>query len=368
MPEPTPPPGLLARMTRRGTQRQIRHVPAVPPDAARGQVARVYAQLERDFGMLAPPVALHAPAPGPLAACWMMLRETLVASGAADRTVKEVVAAAVSRANACPYCVEVHGTVLHGLAGGRLAAAVMDGRLEAIGDARLRAVAAWAGGSGTPAPPDGPAGPRAARLVGVAVTFHYLNRMVNVFLPDSPLPPGLPAVVRGGLRRVAGRLLRPGPRPPGASLDLLPAAPLPEDLSWAAADPDVAGAFARAAAAIEAAGRRSVPATARTLVLDALAGRAGRSPGLGRGWAEEAVSGLPDRDRPAGLLALLTALASYQVGPSVLDGFRRAGADDAALVELTSWAAMAAARRAGRLLGSGLPAPAQGAADGPPKR
>jgi alkylhydroperoxidase family enzyme len=367
MPDPTRRPRLLARVTRRGTQAQIRHVPVVPPHAARGLVARVYAQLEHDFGMLAPPVALHAPAPGTLAACWTMLRETLVVSGAADRTAKEVVAAAVSGANACPYCVEVHGTMLYGLAGGRLAGAVRDGRFEAIGDPGLRAVAAWARGSGAV---DGAAAPlpaglgerQAAQLVGVAVTFHYLNRMVNVFLPDSPLPPGLPAAVRGGLRRAAGRLLRPAPRPPGASLDLLPPAPLPADLAWAAADPDVAGAFARAAAAVEEAGRRSVPDAVRALVRDALAGRAGRPDGPSRGWAEEAVSGLPDRDRPAGLLALLTAMASYQVGPSVIDGCRRAGAGDAELVELASWAALAAARRAGRSLGQDPPAPVRGAA------
>jgi hypothetical protein len=40
----------------------------------------------------------------------------------------------------------------------------------------------------------------------------------------------------------------------------------------------------------------------------------------------------------------LTALASYQVGTDTVDGARRAGLDDAALVELTAWASLAAAR------------------------
>ncbi|MFC7110765.1 hypothetical protein ACFQQB_66485 [Nonomuraea rubra] len=67
-----------------------------------------------------------------------------------------------------------------------------------------------------------------AELIAVAVTFHYLNRMVAVFLGDSPLPPEVPARARGPALRAFGRLMRPAARrtpPAGASLPLLPAAP-----------------------------------------------------------------------------------------------------------------------------------------------
>ncbi len=65
---------LMRRALRRSTA-QIRHISPVPPGSATGQVAAVYAQVERDFGMLAPPVALHSPAAGPLAACWGSRRD-----------------------------------------------------------------------------------------------------------------------------------------------------------------------------------------------------------------------------------------------------------------------------------------------------
>jgi hypothetical protein len=52
-------------------------------------------------------------------------------------------------------------------------------------------------------------------------------------------------------------------------------------------------------------------------------------------------------DRPAGRLALLTALASYQVDRSVVRQFRAGWPDDSTLVELTAWASLAAARRVG---------------------
>ncbi|GLW05802.1 alkyl hydroperoxide reductase AhpD [Microtetraspora sp. NBRC 13810] len=343
--------GAFVRAARRGTQQQVEHVSVVRAEAARGRVAEVYAQVERDFGVLAPPVILHSPAPDALAAAWVMLRETLIATGKAGRAAKEAVAAAVSHGNTCPYCVDVHGTMLHGLVQGGDATAVAGGRFEAIADPHLRAVAGWARDCGTAAgaSPPFPAA-QGPELAGVAVVFHYYNRMVNVFLGTSPFPPGTPARLRGGLMRLAGRVMRPAAtrhRAPGESLGLLPPAPLPADLAWAAGTPAVAEALARSAAAIERGGERSVPAAVRALVETALAGWDGRPPGLSRAWAADALSVLPRRELPAGRLALLTAMASYQVDRPAVEDFRRDGAGDVALVELTSWAAMAAARRVG---------------------
>ena len=112
---------MLANGVRR-TLAQIRYVSPVLPGAADGLVASVYAQAERDFGLIAPPLALHSPAPQALAAAWLMLRETLLAAGTAPRQQKEVVAASVSAANACPYCVAVHTAVIKGLASGSVPA------------------------------------------------------------------------------------------------------------------------------------------------------------------------------------------------------------------------------------------------------
>jgi AhpD family alkylhydroperoxidase len=357
---------LLSRVARERTQAHIRYVSAVPQDRARGLVARVYAQLERDFGILAPPISLHAPAPDSLAAAWLMLRESLVASGVVRRPVKEAVAVAVSLANACPYCVEVHGTALHGLVRLRDARAVADGRTDLVADPDLRWATSWArGGTGwpaaAPAPPPVPAG-QAPELVGTAVTFHYLNRMVNLFLAESPIPSGVPAAVRPAIRRLAGALLRPVLRrraAPGDSLELLPAAQLPADLAWATGTSVIADAFARAAAAIDAAGHRSVPAPVRELVAARLAAWDGLPPGPSRAWADRATAGLPVGDRPAGRLALLTALASYQVGPSVVEAFRRDRPDDRDLIEVAAWASLAAARRLGGWLWQGPTAAGQ---------
>ncbi|WP_344487056.1 carboxymuconolactone decarboxylase family protein [Nonomuraea monospora] len=379
---------MLALATARGVLAQVRHVSPVPPRAAHGLVARVYAQLVRDFGMAAPPVLLHSPAPEVLAACWVMLRESLLCGGASERVVKEVVASEVSAANACPYCVDVHRATLRGLPG--------------HDDPRLASVAAWArtlGGGGVaagrphapdagrppvldagrPHAPDAgrppvldagrPHAPDAGRpfapdasLVAVAVTFHYLNRMVAVFLGDSPLPPELPRRARGPALRLFGRIMSPAARrtpPPGLSLPLLPAAPAPPDLLAWTGTGRLADAFARASAAIERAGQRSVPAPVRELVTERLAAWDGGPPVMpsdggppagppSRAWATEAAAGLPPDQRPAATLALLTALAPYQVGDGTIAACRSTrsgGHDDRALIELTAWASLSAARR-----------------------
>ena len=344
---------LLQKALRRSLD-QVRHVSPVRVGGPDDTVARVYQQAERDFGMLAPPVALHSPAPGPLAASWMMLRESLLADGLVPRATKEAVAAAVSLGNSCPYCITVHATTLSALLGTPTGAAVSADDIDAIPDPRTRAIARWARRSASR--PDSHAGEvpftrdQAPELAGVAVTFHYLNRMVDIFLADSPLPPNVPGAARGSALRMLGRFMGYAARAdhqPGASLELLPAAPLPEDLAWAAGSPHIADAFARASAAIEAAGRQYVPASVRAVLHARLTRWDGGPPGLSRAWVQDEVSSLPAEDRAAGRLVLLTALASYQVDQQVIDAFRWHQPGDQALVATTSWASMAAARQVG---------------------
>jgi hypothetical protein len=344
---------LFAKATRRVGMSHIRYVTPVTQAAATGLVASVYRDIERDFGMLAPPLALHAAAPSALAATWLMLRESLVVPGLVGRQAKEAVAAAVSLANRCPYCVDVHGTTLAGLLPGPDAHAVVADRIETVADPRLRALAGWARASGGCPSIGRPfTAAEAPEMIGVAVAFHYINRMVNVFLCESPLPP-VPApglrLVRFAATQIMRRLARVAPEP-GQSLELLRDARLPSDLSWASGQPYLAAAFARASVAVEAGGARSVPERVRELVSARLA-EGTRGPELpSTAWLEPAVASLPAQERPAARLALLTAFRSYQVSDRLVDEFM-VGRDDTALIELTSWASLAAARRIGQRLG-----------------
>jgi hypothetical protein len=200
---------------------------------------------------------------------------------------------------------------------------------------------------------------QAAELIGTAVAFHYYNRMVNVFLRESPFPSHVPESAKPKARKVLGGVLRPsaggGPRP-GDSVDLLPAVPLPDGLCWARPNPVVADAFARAYAAIEAGGARSVPRSVRDLVHHRLSTWDGEPPGLSRSWVHDAVAELPAADQAAGRLALVVALSSYQVDEGLVDAFRGTAPGDDTLIELAAWASMAAARRVSTWLAEASPA------------
>ncbi|MCX5070263.1 carboxymuconolactone decarboxylase family protein [Micromonospora lupini] len=318
----------VAGLTRRATFAHLRHVSPVPPETAPVQVRQVYEQVERDFGLLAPPIALHAAAPELLAAAWCILRETLLVSGTTSRREREVVAAAVSAANDCPYCVDVHQAAVRGL-GGRRAS-----------------------------PPPLPA-VLSPELIGVAVDFHYLNRMVNVFLRDSPLA-AVPAPLLGGARSAAARVMgRLAGREAvaGQSLPLLPGTAgtvrrLPDDLRWAAELPHVAAAMTGAAAVVEDAGQRSVPPAVRQLVRESLVDGT-VAPGDLAGatdWLDSRLVGLSSADLATGRLAMLVAFTSYRVPDSAVAAVRAEGHDDAALLGLAAWAALTAARRHGDAL------------------
>ncbi|WDZ83318.1 carboxymuconolactone decarboxylase family protein [Micromonospora cathayae] len=343
----------LLRTAVRRSLVDVRHVTPVRPGAARGPVAEIYRQVEGEFGVLAPPVVLHSPDPALLAACWVMLRESLVAGGRVDRAAKEAVAAAVSLANSCPYCVEVHGSALHALAGAGEAAAVTTGRADAVTDPVVRELTRWARrvpdrdpAGDPPFPPE-----HTPELVGVVVTFHYINRMVNIFLTDSPLPSFAPPTVRAWLLKLLRLTVRHTValvRPPGAAADRLPpATPAPGDLDWARGNASLADGFARAYATIDRAGARVLGAPVRALVEAELDRWDGQPTGPSRAWVRPLVATLPEADRPAATLALLTAMASYQVDDSLVAQVRAGGLDDAGLVALTSWASLAAARRIG---------------------
>lgn len=311
---------------------QVRHVSTVAFGDAGGDTLRVYRALERDFGVLAPPIALHAPVPELLCAAWVTLRETMLVDGAAPRAAKEAVATAVSVSNTCPFCTTMHSAMLDSLTA----------RPGAAGAERPDGVAAWATAGGRPPFP----ADQLPELAGTALCLQYLNRMVNVFLGSMPLPPGAPDKALGPVVRVLVGLMRGAGRAgsrPGASLSLLPAAPLPPSLAWAAGDPRIADAVARSTAAVEEVARELVPEPVLALVGDLVAGWDGADPGLGRSWVDGPLAQLPPADRTAGELALLTAMASYRVDDKVIGAFRADGADDRHVLAVTAWASQRAA-------------------------
>ncbi|NUT08739.1 MAG: carboxymuconolactone decarboxylase [Hamadaea sp.] len=356
----------IRRIASSVAQRQIKYVTPVPVTAARGVLAEVYDQVLDEMGLVVPPVQLHSPVPELAAAYWTLLREPLLPTANVNRTVKEAVATAVSVANVCPYCVDMHSVGMYDLASESAAEALIADRPSDIGDPTLAAVATWARHAAFPTASSErvvservvservvsePFGEEErAELVGVVVALHYLTRMVNVFLSSFLQPPGLGPASRRRFKHGVARILRPtlrDPRTPGRALPLLPEAALPADAAWAQGNPSIAAAIGRAYAAFEAAGTRSVPVDVRELLAERLQRWQGEDTGLSRAWCERLVARLPEAQQPMARLVLLTAIASYQVDDEVIGAFQAVHPDDRTLVDAASWASYQAARRIG---------------------
>jgi AhpD family alkylhydroperoxidase len=332
----------------------FRYFEPVKSAKASGLVAHVYMQAKEAMGLVPDvpePFAMHAPAPEILAGAWGLFRETLLA-GHVRRGIKEAVATAVSEGNACPWCVDAHSVVLYATGNSAAVKAILRHDPHQASDAEMQALVRWASSTRSPAAPilaDPPFSSQdAAELIGTAVTFHYLNRMVNILLVRTNLPRN--PLLKGAMKRTFGWLYTRSARkthPPGAALALLPAAPLPSDLAWSESAPNVAGAFARFAAVAEEAGAAVLSPEVRTLVHRHLQAWRGEDPGLSRKWVEQAIEGLDQAAQAEGRLVLLAAFASHQVDEGVIEAFRAHHPADGDLVGALAWASFAAARRIG---------------------
>lgn len=146
-------------------------------------------QMMKEFGMQPPPIATHKVVPELMIASWACLRESLVV-GEAPRYKKEVLAAAVSQQNACPYCVEAHNMMARSLAPAELGKKT-DLENEIIPD-ELAPIYQWVQGidlgnlSALAAMPQG-FSPQDEYLATLAI-FHYLNRFVSAYHEDDFLP------------------------------------------------------------------------------------------------------------------------------------------------------------------------------------
>ncbi len=324
-----------------------KYIQAIDYDSTAGLTEAVLQQVQEDF-LPAPLIALHSPIPEVMAGVWSILRETLLA-GQANRSHKEAVAAAISKTNECPFCVDAHTVLLRATSDHEVADAILQGDYESIRDPQLHALVQWVLAKRT-ADSNGLRQPFSQNdmpeIIGTAVTFHYINRMANIFLGDTLLP--IPSVLKGLTYRVyaatAGKQVVRGV-PQGKSLKFVPRAKLSDELSWAAGNVSVATAFAGFAAVVEEAGTATVPEPVRNLVNQRIQAWHGEGMGISRRWVEEAVAELNQAYQVSARLALLTAFASYQVDAKLIAEFQAQHPDDADLIATTARASFAAARR-----------------------
>ncbi|WP_151480211.1 carboxymuconolactone decarboxylase family protein [Streptomyces albicerus] len=321
----------------------FRYTEPIPPKAATGRTAAVYAQLAEDFGIedASPFVALSS-APELLAPAWALLRESLIA-GEGSRTGKELAAVGVSRANKCPFCVDAHTMLLHATGDHALAERLAHGK-PPENEEHAR-VLAWGEATRTPGSADVATLPFPAEhtpgYVGTALSFHFINRIVSSLVTENLLPGNAQRfrVVRSLGGRSLARTVRRRVAP-GASLALL------DDPgrgpSWAAGT-TVGPAYAALRTAATA-GAGLLTDADQALVREVVAAWDGTHQPLV--W-----DALPDReDRPGARLAMLAALAPYRITDEDVAAWKKPPYTDHCLVHLIAYGAFAAVDRIERAL------------------
>ena len=303
--------------------------------------------MAREF-QLVPPMTIHMGDPELLAGVWCASRECY-AVDSSSRQMRETVAAAVSQINQCPYCVTVH-TGMFASTGGDPTQLAHPDLLSQVNQAAYR----WASATMTPNSSDlcNPQFPAymVPQLFGTAVMYHYVNRMVSVFLGETPVAlPGMTSEIGHSLvsrtfaflcKRIVSLDPLPGkcPQPDSAFT-------LPLEFSWAATDLHIAHAIGHFAHAAEQAGDNSVPDEVRDIVTKHLLDWQGESPPISRHWIDDCIASLKSRHRSAARLALLSARAAYRVDNQVVQDFRADFPDPTQLLRTVSWASYAATRR-----------------------
>jgi AhpD family alkylhydroperoxidase len=336
----------------------IRYLSIVAPADATGELAGIYRQAKKEVGRLPEPVTMFSPSPRLGAAAWAAFREPLLVSGHAARVAKEAVAAVVSRQNQCPFCVDAHTIMLYGGGSGAFATQLLDAVPADQLDSALRPYAQWAEACALEAgvPRSAPfTAEQAPEFLAVFVYFHFLNRMLNVLVPQTFLPG--PQRAHRVARKVAGRVLSKNVKAvntAGKAVGLPDERPLPEDLGWASGGALIARSIAGLAAEADRAGVAAVPEPAREVVLDALNRWDGTARPLGTDWLRDLLEPLTASARPAARLALLTAFASYRVTERDVQAYRDQYSTDSDLLGLLAWSSFGAARRIGAWSASGL--------------
>ncbi|QNE73880.1 DNA-binding protein [Streptomyces finlayi] len=310
----------------------FRYTSPQPPKSATGVVADVYAQLATDFGIeRASTFVVLSASPPLLTATWALVRESLLA-GHVSRTEKEVVAAGVSLANRCAFCVVAHTVLLHATGDHRLAETIGGGGTpDAPGH---RELLAWGKDMSIPQP--FPAG-HAPEHIGTALAFHFVNRVVSSLLTEDMLPGGAQKyrLVRSAAGRSLARTVRRELRQ-GASLALLETEGA--EPAWAAGSPVGTAFGALRTAAHLGAGLLSDEDAA--FVRESVAGWDGVT-ALPLNSAE-----LPGRvERPGARLALLAARAPYRITDEDVAAWRVPPFTDHCLVHLIAFGAFCAVER-----------------------
>jgi hypothetical protein len=343
------PTKLKLQLFDRMSIKTMRYVKSIPRSKATGLVKEVYDMIAEDF-FINGSLTSHSKVPELLAGVWTGGRESMLVDDHLDRTTKEAMTAVVSQLNECAYCGDMLVSLVHAGRKHATASNIFDEQEEEIEDDLLREKLVWVkdilagkecGVSSLPFPEEA-----LPEVIASIMAISHINRFSHIVMDGSPVSPLLGSKsIKGMSLRMFGHELKSTKIKrlvPDRTDGLLPQAPLPDDLEWAAGNPRIARAFSRWAAAVEREAARIASPEIREFVLANLDAWDGLPMPLSRSWVEEETAELSGHDRDLARFALIVAKSAPQIDEGTI---RKVHQGEEHFIRTLAWASFVGARR-----------------------
>ncbi len=171
---------------------KIKHIRYINEKNAQGRLKEIYTHIKLNFGKIVEPFVLHSINTNLTAGSWILLYEIILVDNKVSRSIKEATATCISEVNKCRYCVDAHSIMLFGT-DDKLIDKIYEIKNEKIiPKTKDEKIIHWALNSIDleneiiKNPPF--TKQEAPEIIGTAILFNYINRMVTVFAGETPLP------------------------------------------------------------------------------------------------------------------------------------------------------------------------------------
>ena len=323
----------------------VKYIKAVGLKDSTGKIKKINEQINRDFG-LAGPLTLSTPSTRVHTVRWVTARESFVVETNVKRVIKEIVAASVAQINQCPYCEDAHGTSIVSAGDKITSKKIINGTWQTLKDEKTKQIIEWSLNTRSPNseiiknPPFSIH--EAPEIIGTALVFHSTNRLVNIFLEESPLPSFLSGkLIKKTALKIASKTLFKSmvekQSTAGDSLEFIKNYPIPTSLEWSKSIPSFSKALAADQVVLNEIEEELIPKKLAQLFIEKINSWQGEEMAMGRSWLNETIKSLSENEKPIAKVMFLAAFTPFAVTEKDIEDFRKAKPGDTALVEVCYW-------------------------------
>ena len=321
-------------------------------------IKNINIQIDRDFG-LAGPLTLSTPSVRVHAVRWVAARESFIVETNVKRVNKEIVAACVAQLNKCPYCEDAHGTSIMSCDDTLTGNAIANRTWQGLDDEKTKQLIDWSLQTRNPKaaiiknPPF--SRKEAPEIIGTALVFHSTNRLVNIFLEESPLPKFLTGnLLKKTSLKIASKTLFKSMVSKNAiagdGLQFIENHPISKSLEWSKAIPSFSKVLAAEELVLREIEEEMIPEKLKFLFKEHVKKWNGEEMPLGRAWLNKILINLNDGHLYIGRVLFLAAFAPYTITKNDINAFRKIKPTDKELIETCFWAIQTITNRIGEWL------------------